>query len=150
MRPGWKSHCFVTERPSHMYSRIISTKYPSFCTTAISASLTNLTARLLTAETYVSPFRPYVPHVQPVIFHDLITVLIFVEEYRSCHSSVCRFLQYPATLSLWASVIFSTLFSNPISVCSSVSVTDKASQSFNAMVKAIKYLLYGEESFLRS
>ena len=102
--------------------------------TAISAGLTNLTALLLTAETYVSQFRPYLPHVQPVIFQDLKARIMFGEEYSSCHSSVCHFLQYPATLSLWASDIFSTLFWKPVNMCFSVIVRDKALQPFEVIL----------------
>ena len=62
---------------------------------------------------------PYVPH----LVLDLITWIIFGEEYRSFSSSLCSFLHSPLTLSLLGSNIpLSTLFSNTASLHSSLNV----------------------------
>ena len=51
---------------------------------------------------------------------------IFCEEYRSSSSSLCSVLHSPVTLSLWDPNIFlCTLFSNTLSLCSSLSVIEQ-------------------------
>ena len=51
---------------------------------------------------------------------------IFNEEYRSSSSSLCSVLHSPVTLSLWDPNIFlCTLFSNTLSLCSSLSVIEQ-------------------------
>ena len=57
---------------------------------------------------------PYMLHAQPVILN-LITQIIFGEEYRSLSSSSCSFLRSPVTLSLLGPNIFlRNLFSNTV------------------------------------
>jgi hypothetical protein len=53
---------------------------------------------------------------------DLITRTIFGDEYRSLSSSLCSLLHFPVTsFLLGPNILVSTLFSNTLSLCSSVS-----------------------------
>ena len=59
---------------------------------------------------------------------DMMTRVIFGEEYRSGSSSVCSLLHSPVTSSLLCPNIFlRTLFWNTISLCFSFGVSDQAS-----------------------
>jgi len=86
------------------------------------------------------------PHQNPVytsplphfIYLELITQIIFGEEYRSLNSSVCTLLHFPVTLSLLGlNVLFSILFSNILSLRSSVSVNDHISHPYKIRGKII-------------
>jgi hypothetical protein len=56
----------------------------------------------------------------------LITRIIFGDEYRSLSSSLCSLLYSPVTPShLGPNIPLSTLLSNTLSLCSSLSVTDQ-------------------------
>jgi hypothetical protein len=58
----------------------------------------------------------------------LITRIIFGDEYRSLSSSLCSFLHSPVASSLLGpNIPLSTLFSNTLSLCSSLSVRDQRS-----------------------
>jgi hypothetical protein len=58
----------------------------------------------------------------------LITRIIFGDQYRSLSSSLCSLLHSPVTPSLLGpNIPLSTLFSNTLSLCSSLSVTDQVS-----------------------
>ena len=58
------------------------------------------------------------------ILLDLITCIVFGEEYRSLSSSLGSFLHFPVALSLLGSnVLLSTLFSNTLSLCTSLRVS---------------------------
>jgi hypothetical protein len=60
------------------------------------------------------------------LLFDLITRIIFCGEYRSLSSSSCSLLHYPVSLSLLGpNILLSTTFSNTLSLCSSVAVTDQ-------------------------
>ena len=76
----------------------------------------------------LSPIRATCP-VQ-LICHYLITRIKFREQYRSLSSSFCSFLHSPVTLSLLGSNIFSTLFSDTLSLCSSLKVSDQVSHPY--------------------
>jgi len=60
-----------------------------------------------------------------IISHDLIIQTILGEQFRSLSSSLRSFLHFPVISSLLGPNIFhSALFSNILSVCSSLSVSD--------------------------
>jgi hypothetical protein len=55
---------------------------------------------------------------------DFITLTVAGEEYRSVSSSLCSFLHYPVTSSLLGpNILLSILFSNTLSLCSSMWAT---------------------------
>jgi hypothetical protein len=61
----------------------------------------------------------------------LITRIIFGDEYRSLSSSLCSLLHSPVTPSLLGpNIPLSTLLSNTLSLCSSLSVTDQVSHPY--------------------
>jgi len=65
----------------------------------------------------------YMPHPSHIL--DIITLIIFVAAYKLRSSSFCSLLQSPATSSLSGPYIFlSTLFSNTLILCSSLSGRD--------------------------
>jgi len=77
-------------------------------------------------------YAPLVPH-PPVratcpanlILLDLLTRIMFGEEYRSRSSSICNFLYSPTTSSLLhPNILLNTLFSNTLSLHSSLNVSD--------------------------
>ena len=60
------------------------------------------------------------------IILDLITRIIRGEDYRSLSSALCSLLHRPVTLSLLGpNILFSTLFSNTLSLSSSLCVNDQ-------------------------
>ena len=64
------------------------------------------------------------------ILIDLITLIIF-GEYRSLSSSLCSFLQSPITSSLLGTnFLLNTLFSNTLSLCSSLNESDQISHPY--------------------
>ena len=77
-------------------------------------------------------YMPYHPH--PSRF-DHWTVL--GEQYRSL-SSLCSFLHSPLTLSLLGpNIVLNTLFSDTLSLCSSLSVSDHVSHPYKTAGKII-------------
>ena len=77
----------------------------------------------------------YAPVLSPIlatcpahfIVLDLITRIIFDEQYRSSSSSVCSFLHSPVTSSpLGPSIFLSTLFSNNLSLCCSLNMQEQS------------------------
>jgi hypothetical protein len=61
----------------------------------------------------------------------LITRIIFGDEYRSLRSSLCSLLHSPVPSSLLGpNILLSTLFSNTLSLCSSLSVRDQVSHPY--------------------
>jgi hypothetical protein len=72
-----------------------------------------------------------------ILFH-FITRTILVEEYRSLSSSLCRFLHSPVTSSLLGlNILLSTVFSNTVSLRSSLNVNDQVSHPYERTGKII-------------
>jgi len=66
-----------------------------------------------------------------LILLDLATLIILGEMYTLCNSSLCSLLQPPATSSLSEpNILLSTLFSNTLSLCSSLSLRDQVSYPY--------------------
>jgi hypothetical protein len=66
----------------------------------------------------------------------LITRIIFGDEYRSLSSSLCSLHHSPVASSLLGpNILLSTLFSNTLSLCSSLSVRDQVSQPYKTTGK---------------
>jgi len=73
-----------------------------------------------------------------LILLDFITRTILGEEYRSLSSSLCSFLHSPVTSSpLGPNFLLNTLFSNTLSLCSSLNVSDQVSHPFKTTGKII-------------
>ena len=82
----------------------------------------------------------YTPILYPIsatcpahpILLDFITRTISSEHYRSLSSSLCSFLHSPVTSSLLGpNILLSTLFSNTLSLHSSLNVSDQVSHPYN-------------------
>ena len=86
------------------------------------------------ARTFPLPIRSIRP--DHFIFLDLITPIKLGEEYRSLSSSLCNFLHSPFTSSLFGPIILlSTLFSNPLSLHSSLNGNDQVSHPYKTRNK---------------
>jgi len=73
-----------------------------------------------------SPIRTTCP--AHLILLDFTTRIIFGKEYRSLSSSICNFLHSPVTSSLLGpNTLLNTLFSNTLSLRSSLNVSDQVS-----------------------
>jgi hypothetical protein len=67
---------------------------------------------------------------------DFITRIKFCEEYRSLIFSLCSFLHSHVTSSLlFPNILLSTLFSNTLSLCSSLIVSDQVSHPYKTTGK---------------
>ena len=85
---------------------------------------------------YASPIRATWP--VHLILLDLITRTIFGEQYRSLSSSLCSFLHSPVTSSFSCpNTLLNTLFSNTLSLSSSLNVSDQVSRPYRTTGKII-------------
>jgi hypothetical protein len=73
-----------------------------------------------------------------LILLNQIILIILGEEYKSRRSSLCSFLHPPTTSSLFGpNIPLSTLFSNTLSLCFSISVRDQVLHSYRITGKII-------------
>jgi len=88
-------------------------------------------------------YTPLLSHIRAtcpahLILLDFITRTILSEQYRSLSSSLCSFLHSPLTSSLLGPNIFlNTLFSNTLSLLSSLNVNDQVSHPYKTTGKMI-------------
>lgn len=92
------------------------------------SSFSGFPAKILYA-TIIYPVQAIWPvHLMPI---NLITLIIFGDEYRSWSSSLLKLFQHSATLSLSdPNTFLSTLFTITLNQCSSLNVDDQVSQSY--------------------
>ena len=78
-----------------------------------------------------------------LILFDFISRSILGEEYRSLSSSLCNFLHSPVTPSLLGpNILLNTLFSNTLSLCPSLNVSDQVSHPYKTTGKImVLYIL---------
>jgi len=78
-----------------------------------------------------------------LILLDVITRTMLGEQYKSFSSSLRSFLYSPVTSSLLDTIILrSTLFSNPLSLCSSLIVSDQVSHPYKTTGKIIVLYIF--------
>ena len=84
----------------------------------------------------LSPIRATCP--SHLILIDFITRTILGEQYRSLSFSLCNFLHSPVTpFLLGPNILLKTLFSNTLSLCSSLNVSDQVSHPYKRTGKII-------------
>jgi hypothetical protein len=68
-----------------------------------------------------------------LILLDFICLIIFWDVYKKWRFSLCNFLNYPVTSSLCGqNILLRTLFSNALSLFSSLNMRDKVSHTYKA------------------
>jgi hypothetical protein len=78
-----------------------------------------------------------------LIFLDLILLIILGKEYKLRSSLLCIFHLPPVTWSLFSpSFLHSTLFSNTLSLCSSLNVRDQVSHPYKTTGKVYSFIYW--------
>ena len=91
----------------------------------------SLSSGFPTKTLYVPLLSLYMLHATPISLLDLITWIIFSEEYRSLSPSLCSFLHSPITSSLSGpNILLSTVFCNALSLRSSLNVSYQVSHPY--------------------
>jgi hypothetical protein len=81
-------------------------------------------------------------HVHPILFH-FIFLIILGEDYKLRSSSSCSLFHPPVTAFLLVrDILHSTLFSNILSLCSSLSVRDQISHPYTTTDKMIVFYVF--------
>ena len=122
----WRSTLILS---SHLYLGLPSGLFPSgFPTKTLNSPL-------------FSPHMCYVP-AHPILLN-LITQVLYGEEYISVNSSLRSFLHSPATSSLIRlNILLSTLFSNTLSLHSSLSVSDQVSHPYKTIHTDVLHIFW--------
>ena len=85
---------------------------------------------------FLAPLTCYMP--SPSHYSLFCHLTILDEQYRSLSSSLCNFLHSPITPSLLGpNILLNTLFSNTLSLCSSLNVSDQVSHPYKTTGKII-------------
>ena len=88
---------------------------------------------------YASPFPPYVLHAPPISFFSILSPeKQWVRSTDNSAPHYALFFHSPVNLSLLGpNILLSTLFSNTLSLCSSLNVSDQVSHSYKTTGKII-------------
>jgi len=120
-------HYSETNQPSPCYpSNFLKIHLNIILLFTTGSSKWSLSLRFSHQKTAYTSFLPiHVTWPAHLVFYDLITRIIFGEEYRSLSSSFISFIQFNLTSSLiGTNILLNNLFSNTLSLRSSLDVSD--------------------------